>query len=123
MKRHVSMLREEISHHLTALQDFEKYHRFINNPFVLSIHDLPSEDKLIQEQFIDLINDGDTMHIFREVPFSDIWIRMAYSNPDVAKLVLKGLISFATTYERERLFSTIIAIKTKSRNRLEVPVP
>ena len=50
MKRNVSIHREEITHYFPDLEEFEKYHRFI--PFVLSINDLPSEDNLIQEQFI-----------------------------------------------------------------------
>ncbi len=41
---------------------------------------------------------------------------MAY--PDVAKMALKVLIPFATTYECESAFSTLLTIKTKARNRL-----
>jgi hypothetical protein len=65
MKQHVSILSEEISHYFPDLAEFEKYHRFINNPFVLSNSDLPSEDNLIKEQFIDLINYGGAKHVFR----------------------------------------------------------
>ena len=59
MKRHVSILREEISRYFPDLLEFEKYYRFINNPFVLFVSDLPSEDNLVHEQFIDLVNDGE----------------------------------------------------------------
>ena len=58
MKRNVSILREEISRYFPDLLEFERYYRFINNPFVLSVSDLPSEDNLVQEQFIDLVNMG-----------------------------------------------------------------
>lgn len=79
----------------------------------------PAEDDLIQEQFVDLSNDGGEKHIFRELSCSDFWIRKTQSYPYVAKLALKVLISFATTYECETVFSTLFAIQTKSRNRLE----
>lgn len=120
MKQHVSILSEEISHYFPDLQEFDKYYRFINNPFVLSISDLPSEDSSIQEQFIDLINDGGAKHVFSQMCCSDFWIEMAQSYPDVAKMALRVLIPFATTYECETAFSTLLAIKTKSRNRLGV---
>ena len=45
---------------------------------------------------------------------------MVQSYSDVAKTALKKLIPFATTYECETAFSTLLAIKTKSLNRLEV---
>ena len=67
MKRHVSILREEISRYFPDLLEFEKYYRFINNPFVLSVSDLPSEDNLVQEQFIDLVTDGDVKFVFHEM--------------------------------------------------------
>ena len=50
---------------------------------------------------------------------SDFLIEMAQSYPDVSKIALKLLIPFATTDECEAAFSTLLAIKIKSRNRLE----
>ncbi len=92
---------------------------FFSNPFILTIHDLPSEDNGIQEQFIDLINDGGAKHAFREMCCSDFWIEMAQSYPDISKMALKVLIPFPTTYECETAFSTLLSIKTKHRNRLD----
>ena len=76
IKRHVSIPREEISRYFPDLLEFEKYYRFINNLFVLSVSDLPSKDNLVQEQFIDLVNDGDAKFVFREICCSDFWIQM-----------------------------------------------
>ena len=56
MKRHISVLGEEIRHYFPDLEDFQKYCRFVNNPFKTSVGDLPSQDNLLQEQFIDLVN-------------------------------------------------------------------
>ncbi|CAI9732014.1 Hypothetical predicted protein [Octopus vulgaris] len=48
------------------------------------------------------------------------WIEMARSYPDVEKMTTKALIPFPTTYECKTAFSTFLAIKTKSRNRVGV---
>ena len=60
------MVSAEICHCYPHLQDFDIYHLFINNPFALATNDLPSDDNLIQEQSIDLIEDWGVKHIIRE---------------------------------------------------------
>ena len=67
MKHLVSILSEEISRYFLDQLEFEKYYRLINNPIVLSVSDLPSENNLIEEQFIDLLNDGDAKYAFCEM--------------------------------------------------------
>ena len=47
-------------------------------------------------------------------------IAMAQPCPDLAKISVKVLIPFATIYECEAAFSTLLHIKTKYRNRLDV---
>jgi len=47
MKRHTSILAEEICHYFSKLQDFEKYCRFTNNPFGITVGG----------KFTDLVND------------------------------------------------------------------
>ena len=49
MKRHISILGEEIQHYFPDLQDFQKYCRFVNNPFGTSVGHQPSQDNLLQE--------------------------------------------------------------------------
>ncbi|XP_052825403.1 zinc finger BED domain-containing protein 5-like [Octopus bimaculoides] len=112
--------REKYSLDFLDLHDFDKCFRFIRNLFVLYVSGLPTEDNLIQEQFIDLVNDGGAKCFFREMCCSDFWIEMAQTYPDVAKMALKVLMPFLTTYECETAFSTFLAIKTKSRNQLNV---
>ena len=41
MKRHNSILGKEIWHYFPDLEDFQKYCRFVNNPFETSVGDLP----------------------------------------------------------------------------------
>ena len=67
IKRHVSILREEISRYFPNLQEFDKLYRFINSPFGLELDDLPSTNNQIQEQFIDMANDGSAKILYREM--------------------------------------------------------
>ncbi|XP_068220043.1 protein FAM200A-like [Palaemon carinicauda] len=79
-------------------------------------NELNVEDDIIElKQHVSL----SAKHTFREMCSSDFWIEMTNSSPSVAKMALKVLIPFATTYECESAFSTLLAIKSKSRNRLE----
>ena len=89
-----SILGKEIRHYFPDLEDFQKYCRFVKNPFGTSVGDLPSQDNLLQEQFIDLVNDGNARRL----------------------MALKVLIPFPTTYAA---FSALLAIKPKARNRLD----
>ena len=51
---------------------------------------------------------------------SDFWIAMTQNYSDLAKMALKVLIPFATTYECEAAFSILLHIRTKYRNKLDV---
>ena len=114
MKRHVSILCEEITHYFPDLEEFGKYHPFINKQCVLSsINDLPSENNLIQEQFIDFINDEGAKHVFRETSCRYFGIVMAHSYPDVAKMALEVLTPFANNNECEAAFSTFACHQNK----------
>ena len=104
IKHHVSILKDEISQYFLDVQEFEKYYFFIRSSFMLFISNLLSEDNLVEEQFIDLVNDGDAKYSFHEMFCCDFWIQMAPLYPDVAKIALKLLIPFPTTYECEKGF-------------------
>ena len=119
MKRHISILGEEIRQYFLDLGDFQKYCRFVNNPFGTSVVDLPSQDNLLQEQFIDLVNDGNAKSLFSEKSCSDFWTEMAQTNPDILKMAKEVLIPFPTIYECKSGFSARLDIKPKPQNRLD----
>lgn len=50
---------------------------------------------------------------------SELSIEMMQFYLDIAKLVLKFIIPFATTYKYRTAFATLLAIKTKARNKLD----
>ena len=101
------------------MEDFQKYCRFVNNPFGTSVGDLPSQDNLLQEQFLDLVNGGNARRVFSEKSYSDFWIEMAQIYLDISKVALKVLVPFPTTYECESAFSALLSIKPTARNRLD----
>ena len=71
MKRHISILGKDIRHYFPDLENFQTYCRLVNNLFGTSVGDLPSQDNLLQEQFIDLVNDGNARRLFSEKSCSD----------------------------------------------------
>ncbi|CAI9727448.1 Hypothetical predicted protein [Octopus vulgaris] len=111
IKQHVLILHTEILRYFPDLQNFEKV--------AISVVDLPSEDYVIQEQFINLLNDGDAKYAFLNMCCSEFWIEMTQSYPDIAKWALKFIVPFATTYECEMALANLLSIQTKARNKLD----
>lgn len=123
-----SVLKSEIISHLDSLDEqFERYFpeltqedaALVRNPFSssLDVASLPDE---IQDEYLDLRNDSSSRDLFREKDLNQFWCIMYESYPKVALLALKILVPFASTYLCESGFSTLLQIKTKTRNRLNV---
>ena len=119
MKRHISILGEEIRLYFPDLEDFQKYCRFVNNPFETSVGDLLSRDSLLQKEFIVTMDDENAWSLHSEKPCSDFWIEMAQTYPDISKMALKVLIPFPTTYEWESAVSPQLVNKPKAQNWLD----
>ena len=51
---------------------------------------------------------------------SSFWCSMEDSYPTLTKSILKNMLPFPTTYLCESGFSTLLQIKTSSRNKLKV---
>lgn len=121
-------MKSEIISHLDSLDEqFERYFpeltqedaALVRNPFSssLDVASLPDE---IQDEYLDLRNDSSSRDLFREKDLNQFWCIMYESYPKVALLALKILVPFASTYLCESGFSTLLQIKTKTRNRLNV---
>ena len=87
------------------------------DPFRLSSEKV--EDKL-QDQFIDVKNDSSSQDVFEAFPVTDFWLRMASWYPEISKTALEKLLACSATWLCESAFSTLLNVKTKQRNRLEV---
>ena len=64
MKRHITFLVKKFDSASLTWKIFKKYCRFVSNPFGTSVGDLPLQDNLLQEQFIDLMNDENARSLF-----------------------------------------------------------
>ncbi|CAM4608403.1 unnamed protein product [Leuciscus chuanchicus] len=123
-------LRAEFCRHMTALQE-ELKSRFadvdalskeswVMDPFTSRLEDveyLGCEDELTELQ-----TDSLSKKYFQENGFKRLWIaRGPVVAPKPANYAItKIILPFSTTYLSETAFSALVAIKTKSRNRLEV---
>ena len=57
---------------------------------------------------------------FQENDLAAFWVARLRDIPTLATRALKILTSFSTTYRCEQGFSTVVGMKTKKRNRLDV---
>ena len=73
----------------------------------------------VQDEFLDLKHDSAVKDLFEERSLHVFWCSMHLSYPKVSEIALR-LLPFSTTYLCESGFSTLLQIKNKTRNRLDV---
>ena len=121
-----STLSKEIMDHLSQLDDeFRRYFPDLSpqhsglakNPFLCHVDDVLED---AQEEFIELIHDSTAKNAFQSNSLSSFWCSMMESYPKISDLAVRVLLPFASTYLCESGFSALLAIKTKSRNKLSV---
>ena len=119
-------LKTNVAQHLEKLEcEFRPYFPELSrgdmslarNPFRLSSEKVEDE---LQDQFIDMKNDSRSQDVFEAFPVTDFWLRMALLYPEISKTALKKLLPFSSTWPCESAFSTLLNVKSKQRNRLEV---
>ena len=76
-------------------------------------------DSILEEMNI-LRFDSDAKIVFKQVNLINFWCTMRHTYQNLADQALKVLLPFATTYACESGFSSMVVIKTKFRNRLEL---
>ena len=91
---------------------------FTRDPFSFRVDNFPKEAEDIEEQFLDLVHDSAAKAVFAEKSINPFWVTMHGSYPRVAVETLTILVAFPSTYLCELAFSSMVVIKTKSRNRL-----
>ncbi|CAH1102132.1 unnamed protein product [Psylliodes chrysocephalus] len=120
-------IKTKIMMHLTNLkQDLEirfpdtSYgDQWIINPFTCDLNTVKMNLKE-KEQLIDLMSDESLRSIFKTTDLSKFWIMTEKNYPLLFKTSLLKLLPFASTYLCETAFSTLTAVKTKYRSRLNV---
>ena len=65
-------------------------------------------------------NDSSARELFLEKSLSQFWVSMQLSYPKISRAALKIVVPFVSTYLCEHGFSTLVQIKAKARNKLDV---
>nr|CAB3266629.1 suppressor of tumorigenicity 7 protein homolog [Phallusia mammillata] len=113
---HFTVLKAELTHYFPDVDCCP----CITNPFSVDPADLPVGTGE-QEQLIDIQADDTTQAMHKEYSPTVFWLNMASSYPTLAGRATPQLLIFPSTWECEQGFSSMMNIKTKSRNRLTSP--
>jgi hypothetical protein len=117
-------LKREICEHLETFQNsFKSYfyldgikvEPWIGNPFLSDINCIENVD-LAKDGHIDLRTENLQLE-FNSKCLEEFWCSLREAYPRIVNRAMEVLIPFATTYLSESGFSTLVTIKTKSRNR------
>ncbi|XP_076055191.1 zinc finger BED domain-containing protein 5-like [Oratosquilla oratoria] len=121
-------LKDDITEHLQSLEkEVECYfpelsqeqEALARNPFSTE-HDVSSIPDEIQDEFLDQRNESSAHDLFKLKSVTQFWCTMYQSYSKVSMIAFRVLVPFASTYLYETGFSTLVNIKTKNRNRLDV---
>ena len=116
----------EILQHLVNLQkEFLIYFpeisavdlELVRKPFGMPIEKVTDD---LQNELIDFRNDSTCKDMFETLSICEFWARVCVSYPRIGKECIKVLLPFSSTYLYEVGFSSLVAMKTKARNRLDV---
>ena len=122
-------LKSEISQHLHALEE-ELNRYFLNmlheeeinlarNPFAFQF-DISKISNDLQDELMEMRNDSSAYDLFDQKPLSQFQVSMQWSYAKISMAAVKIFTLFVSTYLCERGFSTLVQIKAKARNKLDV---
>ncbi|GBP91744.1 Protein ZBED8 [Eumeta japonica] len=100
--------------------DSRESYSWILRPFSTCVDIFKDEDVLAKVEFLGLRENNSLKVDFQNDKLGTFWRKAAAEYPIIADRALKMLIPFATTYRCETGFSTLVTLKTKARNRLNV---
>lgn len=112
---HLKNLKEEFSRYFPNLS--EELYKLSTDPFNMDIQLLPEE---LQEEGIEIKNDSAARYDFDKMDKPSFWLKYLKVYPSVSGKAVRMYLPFSTTYMCEKAFSTLVAIKTKYRNKLDV---
>ncbi|KAG6937314.1 zinc finger BED-type containing 9 [Chelydra serpentina] len=120
--------KNKIVFHLDCLADeFIRYfpdnfsgnpvHKLAHSPFNVDVDSLP---EVLQEQALKMKYDSSAKDIFENLSLEKFWLKYFPIYPKVGEEALSIILLFLSTYLCEKSFSSLVIIKTKQRNRLDV---
>ena len=122
-------VKNEIISHLKILVDsfdgyfsageLNYYQHWIINPFLFDLTKVSDDDNL-KENLIEMKSCQELKLLFDKSKLEDFWCAAMKAFPSLAMEAMTVLIPFSTTYNCESSFSTMMYIKNKYRNRLQL---
>ena len=113
---HLKLLRMELLHYIPDLVSCT----YAVNPFSIDPA-LPPVETREQEEIIDIQVDDTAKSKLNECSPIDFWLIMGSTYPTFARNAVRQLLIFSSAWECEQGFSALMAIKSRSRNRLTEP--
>ena len=113
---HLSQLKTELLNYLPDIGCCA----YSINPFYIDPADVLVETGE-QEELINIQTDETAKIKHKECCPINLWLSMASSNANLARLAVSQLLIFPSTWKCEQGFSALMTIKSKSRNRLGTP--
>ena len=119
-------IKDEVGNHLGTLQtEFKSYFpelspdafTLVRNPFRVAIEQVDDE---LQDKLIDLRNYSGCHDLFEDVSVTEFWIQVPSLYPHISRNCLVKLLFFTTTWLCESAFSSLLNIKSKPCNKLDV---
>ncbi|KAK9870355.1 hypothetical protein WA026_006440 [Henosepilachna vigintioctopunctata] len=115
-----------ILNHLNLTEEFKKYfsdtcdegiYRLSTDPFNININSLP---EALQEEGLEIKHDSSAKYDFDKMDKSSFWIKYFKVYPRVSQAAVRLYLPFSSACLCGKAFSTLVAIKTKFRNKLDV---
>ena len=116
--RHLRSLIEQFEHYFPEL-DVQSF-SVVRDPFTAPLDSIADEDDTAQEELVQLQQDSGAQALARTNSLSTFWCKMLPSYPTLSRRAIKVLMPYPSSYFCEQSFSTMVVIKTKYRNRLEM---
>ncbi|XP_064104359.1 zinc finger BED domain-containing protein 5-like [Macrobrachium nipponense] len=114
---HLSDFKAEFIRYFPDIDDKREAWKFIRNPFQCEEADVADE---VQEEFLELKFNSTAKEDFKDMDLETFWVKYLPVYPLISHQALRILTMFGSTYLCETGFSTLVAIKTKYRNHLNV---
>lgn len=120
VRQHLQSLTDSFGRYYPEQEDPRRGNVWIIDPFSAKIED-SNLNMTEKESLIELASDDSLKAKFQSSSSrSHFWLSVKSEYPMLSEKAMKILIPFATTYMCEKIFSTVTAIKTKYRCRLEI---
>ena len=117
IKIHLFDLKKEFINYFPDIDEKRETWKFIRNSFQCEIGHIFDE---AQEEFLELKFSSTAKDNFKELDLVAFWAKYLFVYPLISTQAFRVLFMFGSTYFCEAAFSTLVAIKTKYKNKLDV---